>query len=161
MTPPKVKRASWRDNPFSEGGRVIAGVHHAGGVLLPEPNPLWDIDPSPPADLEGLPWERRTYDAWTTLAFRDAVRTWLVAMLGANDWMVSWQVREKATSPRMTLVRLDQPILIVTVVRKADSRVFQTSSSWTARERDDLALALPKLAEMRAALEAANTLNPP
>lgn len=161
MTPPKVMRPSWRTNPFSEGGRVIAGIHHAGGVLLPEPNPLWNIDPKFPPDLEGLPWERRTYDAWTTLPFRDAVRAWLVAFLAADTWISAWQVREKATSPRMTLTQLTEPLLIVTVTRKADGRVFQAASSWTARERDDLALAVPKLDGMRGAIEADHALHPP
>lgn len=162
MTSPKVRRFSWRNNPFSEGGRVSeGGTHYAGGTLLPEPDALWNVDSSAPADLVGLPWERRTYDAWTTPEFREAVRAWLVEMLAANPWVVSWLVREKATAARLTLARLTEPVLLVAVTRKEDSRVFQASSAWTAADRDDLTRALSKLAGMRVALETEHARNPP
>ena len=89
-------RPTWRTNPFSEGGRVIAGTHYAGGTLLPQPNPLYNVSLDAP-DIAGLPWDRRTYDAWTTEPFRAAVKTWLIAFLAADTWIGAWHVREKLT----------------------------------------------------------------
>lgn len=160
MTLPKITRPTWRSNPFSEGGKVIHGVHHAGGVLLPEPDVLYNVSLDAP-DIIGIPWERRSYDAWTTPDFRAFVRAWLVTTLAANPWIIAWALREKATSPRMSMVALREPLLIVTVTRGVDKRVFQTSTPWTAATRDDLLLAAPKLDGMRVALETENTLNPP
>lgn len=160
MPGPTVRRFTWRNNPFSEGGRVIAGVHHAGGVLLPEPDPLYNVPIDAP-DIVGLPWERRTYDAWTTDAFRDLVKQWLVASLAANPWVRAWHVRERATQARMTMVVLRDPVLTVTWTRAVDGRVFVSSTSWTARTRDDVTLAQPKLDAMRLALETENALHPP
>jgi hypothetical protein len=61
----------------------------------------------------------------------------------------------------MSLVALREPLLIVTVTRGVDKRVFQTSTPWTATTRDDLLLAAPKLDGMRVALETENALYPP
>lgn len=155
--PDVVVRPSSRKIPFSLGG---AGDRTAGALLPDGPDPLYDIDLAAP-DLRRLPmWDRRPYDAWTTLAFRSLVRAWLADMIDANSWMYRWRIRERATAPRLSALRLTEPLLIVTVQRRRDGREFETAISWTARERDDSALANAKLALARATLEALNLANP-
>jgi hypothetical protein len=138
--------------PFSIGG---AG-DHAAGVLIPEgPNPLYNVDVLAP-DLKSLPWDRRPQDAWTTPQFRERVRIWLAEMIDANPWMYRWRIRERATAPRLSVLRLEEPLLIITVTRRSDGREFETSLQWTARERDDGALVRAKLAIARTMLEMQN-----
>ena len=144
MPGPKETRYSSRTNPFGPSG------------YLGDPDPLYNVDEVHAPDIAKLPWERRTYDAWTTTAFRTQVLAWIAAMFAANAWMYTWKLRERATQGRLGLRRLMEPVLDITITRKSDGRAFETSSSWLAIERDTPAMADVKLAAMRAAIEALN-----
>jgi hypothetical protein len=146
-----------RTIPFSLGG---SGDRTAGALIPEGPDPLYNVSIDAP-DLKGLPWDRRTYDAWTTPEFRALALAWLVDMIAANPWMYFWRVREKATQARLSTIRLEKPLLIVVVTRRADAREFEMATDWTSRERDDAALVNAKLAVARTTLEALNAQNPP
>lgn len=145
-----------RTIPFSLGG---SGDRTAGALIPSGPDPLFNVSINAP-DLKGLPWDRRTYDAWTTPTFRAQVLTWLANMFLANPWMYRWRIRERATAPRLSAIRLNEPLLVIVVQRRADAREFETAISWTARERDDAVLAQAKLDAARIVLETLAAQNP-
>jgi hypothetical protein len=149
--PDSTTRPDSRTMPFSLGG---SGDRTAGALIPEGPDPLYLVSHLAP-DVKGLPWERRTYDAWTTPAFRT-----LSNMITANPWVYRWRVRERATQARMTL-RLREPLLVITVQRRVDAHEFETVIQWTARERDDAALAQAKLDAARIVLETLNAQDPP
>lgn len=146
-----------RTIPFSLGG---SGDRTAGALIPEGPDLLYNVSIDAP-DLKGLPWDRRTYDAWTTPAFRTLALTWLVATLAANSWAYLWRVRERATQARLSTIRLEKPLLVITFVRRVDGREFEVATDWTSRERDDAALVNAKLAVARTTLETLNANNPP
>jgi len=151
-----TRRYDSRTMPFSLGG---AGDHTAGALKPEGPDALYLVPIEAP-DIKGLPWDRRTYDAWTTVAFRVLARAWIVDMFIANPWMYLWRIRERSTQARLSTLRLTEPILLVVVTRRSDGREFETSISWTARERDDAALAQRKLDDARTVLETLHAQNP-
>jgi hypothetical protein len=152
----RITRPDSRTMPFSLGG---AGDRSAGALIPEGPDVLYNVSPHAP-DVAQLPWERRVYDAWTTPEFRALVLTWLADMITANPWIYRWRVRERATQARLSVLRLRDPLLVVVVRRRSDGREFETSISWTARERDDAALVQAKLAEARITIETLHAQNP-
>lgn len=152
-----IPRFDSRTIPFSLGG---SGDRTAGALIPEGPDPLYNVSIDAP-DLKGLSWDRRTYDAWTTPAFRALALAWLVATLAANSWAYLWRVRERATQARLSTIRLEKPLLVITLVRRVDGREFEVATDWTSRERDDAALVNAKLAVVRTTLETLNANNPP
>lgn len=151
-----VTRPDSRTMPFSLGG---AGDRTAGALIPEGPDPLYNVARLAP-DVKKLPWERRAYDAWSTPAFRALVLTWLANTIAANTWIYRWRVRERATQARLSTLRLAKPLLVITVRRRADGREFETVIEWTARERDDAALAQAKLDAARIVIETLHAQNP-
>ena len=93
-------------------------------------------------DIDRLPWQRRTSDAWTSQSFRGPVLVFLDGFVRSRSWAASWQVVERFADNGITAkvprVGPYQPpevedfaqrpgvrLLIVRAVRRRDMRIFE------------------------------------
>lgn len=143
-----LKQFDSRNFPFSTGGQ---GDRTAGSLIPSGPDPLFNVERYA-SDLKGLPWDRRPYDAWSTLPFRSQVLTWIANFFQTNDWVSEWAVREKGLQPGGR-ARLKEPLLIFKMRRKSDGEWLEVAESWSASERDSVDRTAAKL------ISVANTLN--
>jgi hypothetical protein len=95
--PDKVRPSAER-MPFSPNGTLIPEG--------PDPRTTLPADFLSAPDIEGLPWTRERYDAWTTASFRQTVRTWLIYVFLVEAQLIGWDITEKGTGPRMGHLRL-------------------------------------------------------
>ena len=92
---PDLVRPSVERMPFSPSGTLIP----EGPRGLPE-------DFLFAANIQGLPWTRERYDAWSTETFRNTVMDWLRFVFRTEDALIGWDVDEKGTGRRMGHLRL-------------------------------------------------------
>lgn len=75
------------------------------GALRPEGfGPLPEIDDD--SDIDGLPWHRRTEDAWTDLPFRNVIRSQIAHYLTCRPVVSKWELWEIATTVKSSCTRL-------------------------------------------------------
>lgn len=74
-------------------------IYSPNGTLIPEgPDPRTSrpVDFLGAADLADFPqWTRERYDAWSTLAFRGTIKTWLIWVFRVRADLIAWDIAEK------------------------------------------------------------------
>lgn len=131
--------------------------NRAGGELLPN-GPRLPADFLLAPDIKNLPWTRKRGDEWTDAAFRQIVFTFISNYIKTRSWALRWDVRERATSARMSTMRLppEQEYLVLGFTRGSDKKRFETAAPFPPDRRDAVAARaiLDRMAEAIDYLEA-------
>lgn len=113
-------------------------IYDASGRLKPN-GPEFTEPPGTQPDIEGLPWKRIGFNSWTSEAQRTVVKNFLISFLATNsDAFNGWQVIERNTTQRQSVLRLPNPILVIRATRVGSDGFAEVSLDFLRHEREDL-----------------------